>query len=644
MKPIRLLLLIIVSFAFSCKAQKSAVPAVLSKNIKTNKDGSLYVAYRDKIFPMIQPYGITIDMAKPEIKGSQNGLLFSFGKSSPVKGIYYGFLPYDDSNHPIPVYRRFDIIDSLGNLELNINVSTGKYDMVNWVERGMGSIGYRVIGQEGQMLYDGVISFMGKPGGPFFAANTIIDGPTVNQLGPDSCVIAFRTNKAIKTSIEVHQTGTRAAIKTFKDAQATTNHEIHLTGLTSDTDYDYTVLYGGKKDVKRNFTQNYKFHTAPKPGTRKPFVFAYASDSRSGYGGGERNFAGSNAYIMKKIMALAKSNNASFFQFSGDLINGYSNSDGRMKLEYASWKRAVQPFAHYFPVYVSMGNHEAYVYKFDAGNGSSVQIPHFPNADASGEYLFSQQFSLPQNGPVSEDGAWYDPNPDKVDFPSYKENVYYYTYDNVAVIVLNSDYLYTPSSGYIPKVGGGLHGYLMDQQIAWLKETVAKLEDDNTVDHVFVTQHTPCFPNGGHVDDDMWYGGKNDSRPFIADKAMKKGIIERRDEYLDILVNQSKKVLGILTGDEHNFALTTISPDMETYPESGYFAPKIERSRTIYQVNNGAAGAPYYSQEQTPWSDHVSGFTTQNALVLFYVDGNKVEMVVRNPDTLEDIMRKVLRE
>ncbi|MEZ4684512.1 MAG: hypothetical protein R3B47_00140 [Bacteroidia bacterium] len=42
-------------------------------------------------------------------------------------------------------------------------------------------------------------------------------------------------------------------------------------------------------------------------------------------------------------------------------------------------------------------------------------------------------------------------------------------------------------------------------------------------------------------------------------------------------------MLGILTGDEHNFALTTISPDMETYPAEGYFAPRLERKRTIYQ-------------------------------------------------------------
>ena len=61
-------------------------------------------------------------------------------------------------------------------------------------------------------------------------------------------------------------------------------------------------------------------------------------------------------------------------------------------------------------------------------------------------------------------------------------------------------------------------------------------------------------------------------------------------------------------------------------------------------MNNGAAGAPYYAQEETPWSSAVSGFTTQNALVLFHIEGKRIEMVVLNPDTLEEVDRKVMRE
>ena len=132
----------------------------------------------------------------------------------------------------------------------------------------------------------------------------------------------------------------------------------------------------------------------------------------------------------------------------------------------------------------------------------------------------------------------------------------------------------------------------------------------------------------------MWYNGNNSVRPWVAGKPLEKGIIERRDELLDILVNKSKKVIAILTGDEHNYAVTEIGPDTNIYPEN-YEPTKIKLSRTIYQINNGAAGAPYYAQEQTPWTNKVTGFSTQNALVFFHVNGKKIDVEVMNPDTLE---------
>jgi hypothetical protein len=88
-----------------------------------------------------------------------------------------------------------------------------------------------------------------------------------------------------------------------------------------------------------------------------------------------------------------------------------------------------------------------------------------------------------------------------------------------------------------------------------------EFEQDPNIDHIFVTQHTPVFPNGGHSGDDMWYSGNNEKRPYIAGKPVQKGIIERRDEYLDILINQSKKVVGVLTGDEHNYNRLQLTKD-----------------------------------------------------------------------------------
>ena len=611
--------------AFGMVAQE--VPSIHSNitfsddHYRINIKGDEYIGYDEPA-----PFGLTQMQGNP--KGTKEGISFDFGEEFDGR-LYFGFIPYGDSKHPMPVYfRRYEEI-SEGETEILITkYLRGTYDMIGWEKSGFGVLGFRVMDDTGDLVYDGSVAFSGT--GPFKVEPTIIEGPFVNQITDRSAVITFTTSKPVRAALSC------GPVDITEDGK-TTHHEISIAGLEADSVYAYTVEAGDQ-----NMT--YALTTAPTAGTRKPFTFCYASDSRSGQGGGERTIYGANAYIMKKIMALAKFKDVKFMQFSGDLIDGYLTDKEAMQLQYANWKHAIQPFAHYFPVYVSMGNHESYMRFFwKDDTRSSILLNRWPYDDDSGEYLFAQNFSNPNNGPASEDGSEYDPNPDEIDFPSYDENVFYYTHDNVAVIVLNSDYWYAPSHRMIPKVSGGLHGYIMDNQLAWLQETVTNLEADQTIDHIFVTQHTPCFPNGGHVGDDMWYRGNNQIRPYVAGKAVKKGIIERRDQILDILINQSKKTRAVLTGDEHNYNRLKISPETEIYPEQ-YFSPKIELTRTIYQINNGAAGAPYYAQEQTPWTPFVSSFTTQNALVFFHVNGKDIEVEVLNPDTLEEVDRFVLSE
>jgi len=394
--------------------------------------------------------------------------------------------------------------------------------------------------------------------------------------------------------------------------------------------------------------ESYSFRTAPVPGSRAPFSFAYASDSRSNIPSGERNIGGTNAYMMKRIMALVAYRGAAFFQFTGDQIDGYRNNLATQRVEYANWKRAVLPWASRVPVIAGMGNHEALLRVFEDGSRYGLSCDRFPFATESAEALFAEQFVNPTNGPESEDGAAYDPSADTVDFPSYKENVFFYRYGNVAMVVLNSNYWYAPSVQHANcLVGGNPHGYLMDNQLKWLRETLATLEKDEGVDHIFVTHHTPAFPNGGHVADDMYYGGRNEVRPWIAGKPHPKGIIERRDEYWRILMD-SPKVWGVLAGDEHNYSRLEVAEDMPVYNRAAYVPDQpLKITRTIQHITNGAAGAPYYALERTPWNldyDRKRGngrflkrFTTQNAVVFFHVHGPEIRIEVVNPDSLERI-------
>lgn len=591
-------------------------------NIKYNDNNQLvFVTAEGEEWPLVHKtpkYQLQNFLRLPQ--GTDEGMLLDFNMPDFNGKLYYGFINYNDAKFALPVYfKKTNTIEN-GKVEIKITDLANKYDMIGWEESGAGIIGYRVVNEEGEFIFDGKFNFTGK--GPFSLAPTIVLGPFVNRVTPKSATISFRTLQAIQCSIQCNN-------QVFSDEKAVEMHEILIDNLNPNTTYDYTIHYGDQK-------LTFQVKTSPEKGTKSAFTFSYASDSRAGKGGGERDVYGANFYAMKRIMAANNLYNVAFMQFTGDLINGYKLNDQQQALEYFNWFKSIEPFAPYFPTYIGMGNHEALMYQFNDGQQYGITIDQFPFETHSAEKLFSDFVTNPISTLKSEDGAIYDPNPNTTDFPSYSENVFSYTYDNVAVIVLNSDYWYAPSLAGNSASSGGLHGYIMDNQLNWLKSEVAKFENDKQIDHVFITEHTPFFPNGGHVSDDMWYRGNNDFRPWVAGKPLAKGIIERRDEMLDVLVNKSSKVRAILTGDEHNYVKTEIGPETVIYPEN-YTLPKLKLNRTIWQINNGSAGAPYYAQEQTPWTPKATNFSTQTVLVLFDVEGKKINMRVINPDTFEKV-------
>jgi hypothetical protein len=609
-------------------AQQSApqIPAVYA-NIETSPDGQLVFRSQNGARYVLRerPPAWTTAQLRGSPRGTEQGIALDFGKPGFAGTLVFGLVPYHDTRHPQPVFRTtLPITD--GKVEIDIKGRLGGlYDMVGWQKSGGGVIGYRVIAPDGAMLYDGRVRFKGT--GPFEADVTLVEGPFVANVTDTTAVIWFELDRPAPCSVAV-------ATRSLPCRDGVARQEILVDRLVPATDYAYTVSYGTSEE-------RYGFRTAPRPGARQPFTFGYASDCRGGVGGGERNFQGPNAYIMRRLMALALSRKAAFVQFTGDLVSGYVGNPESLLFELGNWKAAVEPWGHWIPVYTGVGNHESVLRDFADETGRQVRLPRFPFATESTEAVFARALVNPENGPASEDGAAYDPSPTTVDFPSYRENVYWYAHDNVAVVVLNSDYWFAPTLTQAREAGGNLHGYLMDNQMAWLATVLGTLQQNIAIDHVFLTVHTPIFPNGGHVGDDMWYRGSNDPRPSVAGKPLPKGIIERRDDLLR-LIQAHPKVLAVLTGDEHNYNRLQLGPGVEIYP-AGWTKAKVVLQRPFFQINNGAAGAPYYGQEQTPWSPSVKGFSTQNALCLFYVAGPRVRLEVVSPDTLEVLDQVILR-
>jgi len=620
-----LFLLLGFTLTHTFNAQTPSIPASHS-NLHYNADGRLfYLKDSLAIYAHSEPAQYNLEQLMGQPVGTKTGVFFNFGT---FKGsITYGLIPYGKAPHPIPVYRfKDDLIDGKTVIHISRNFQY-PFDFVDWGEKGYCTLGYRLIDEKGTIVFDGEVSLTGT--GPFKVVPTIYEGPFVSQVESDRAIVWFETTEEIQASVAING-------KVFSDKQATTHHEIVVSDLEPGTKYDYTVHYG-------TLQQSYHLTTAPKPGSKQPFVFAYTSDSRHATGGGERKLYGANAYIMKKMAAIANREGAAFIQFTGDMINGYLTNKEEQMVQYTNWKKSVEPFWHYIPFYVGIGNHEALGYTFgDQEKGLVAFVDGFPFETFSAEAAFQEAFVNPQSKLSSEDGSKYDPDPDNSDFPSYQETVYHYTHGNVAMVVLNSDYWYAPTLEDEPATSGGLHGYIMDNQLKWLSKTIKKLEKDTAIDHIFVTQHTPAFPNGGHSRDDMWYSGNNEKRPVINGQPVDKGIIQRRDEYLDILINESKKVVAILTGDEHNYNWLKLTAEVPIYPED-YPHERLNVSRPLYQINNGACGAPYYAQEKLPWSRFTQSFSVENAVCLFYVNGDQITMKVINPDTLNDIDEVKLR-
>ncbi|HSC39151.1 MAG TPA: hypothetical protein VLD19_14815, partial [Chitinophagaceae bacterium] len=122
----------------------------------------------------------------------------------------------------------------------------------------------------------------------------------------------------------------------------------------------------------------------------------------------------------------------------------------------------------------------------------------------------------------------------------------------------------------------------------------------------------------------------------VAGVKVAKGILERRDEILDICVNKSKKFLAFLSGDEHNFAFLQITPGFPMYPE-GYTLPRLKLSRPFYHINNGGGGSASYAMLPTPWTGLFKYFTEPPVVAIIKVNGKSVSVSAFNPETFSKI-------
>jgi hypothetical protein len=468
--------------------------------------------------------------------------------------------------------------------------------------------------------------------GTYRLCTTLTEEPSVDCVTHHSAQISWETDRASRGAVLLDGTE-------VKDERLATRHEVSVTGLQPDRRYRYQIRYAAAGGL----TGKQAFRTAPAPGSQCPFSFGFISDSRGGVGGGERSVNGVNRRDLTHFVTTLYARGARFICFAGDLINGYTSEATDFVSQLESWKRAVQPVAARIPVYEGMGNHEQlgdfYRVPDPAGNQGFLLLFADREGDESAEAYFAREF-------VNPPGSAYGFGPPAPETriagvagprtgPSYAENVYSFRYGNAHFVALNTNYWYTgqrraPGSSRsishreatllaLEHLGGNREGYLRPHQLAWLERDLRAAQADDSVDWVFIYLHEPAFPNGGHLQDAMFWatpgkgeaGGLNDPSVPLGD------VIDMRDRFWRTVADHPK-VLAVLCGDEHNYSRTRV--DSAIRPD--YRSP-------VWQIVSGGCGAPYYVQDTSvPWSENVERFAASKHCCLFTVAGDRVSLTV----------------
>jgi len=584
------------------------------------------------------------------------GLLLDLQDETLFGSIYAGPYPFEQAESDYD-YARFRIRTSLnkgrGVIHCRDFVYEDKLNANDWPQPTM-TVAYRLElyrrrGRSFDSLgfYDSLVSFtvtessQHKP--VFHKTVTVVEGPFVSLLtsaDPSRAMLVWQTDVPCQAtvSVEMEETVQGTTAKGHAENQVipatgvgstqipapdrpSVQHEVTLHNLRPDTRYRYSIQCR-TAEGQETVVGPYRFQTAPRPGQGE-VVFAFVSDSREGVGGGERAMMGHNAYMLRQIAQDAFQRGAQFFLLGGDLVNGYTTDTDDFRLQMRAWKQSLAGFWRTRPVYPIMGNHEALLKVF-----GEIRMDKWPYASDSAEAVFAEQFWNPLNGPETSDPRR----------PTYKENVYSFQYGPVLSLGYNNNYWWTTNE-QCREVGGSPEGYLMEDQLAWIEQTLAKAEENPSIKYIVMYAQEPVFPCGGHVKDCMWWNGDNGLRAWTYrdDKLVAEslGMIEVRNRFWAAIA-RSSKVAVVLSGDEHAYyrlRVDNATPvgvmarddlNQNNKLDDQRISPNPAFVHPTWHVTAGTAGAPYYAREETPWTPTV--LSSQAGYCLFRATAEKISM------------------
>ena len=511
--------------------------------------------------------------------------------SVPAAAVYFGItLPH--SHYPLARHRKRVVSTWQGSGPYEVSFSVlkllkEKYDVAQMARNGIGQVEWRLEVQDVQegttRLFDSAVAFRCEPTpctktSTFYPVPAVVHGPFVDRVDTTSAVIGWDTDMPSSgvVGLIAGTDGKRIQVVSSKIA---TRHEVVVTNLEPGTHYTYRVVSGGE-DGEAYTYRRLAFSTEALQ--QNKFRFAVMSDSRSGHGAGESRYGGSNSAVLTDLLVGAANRDPSLIVFVGDLIDGYTTQRGVYQYELNMWRKITRIVGGLVPIYEVMGNHESLIDAWSPGWTLGKTGKH------SAEAIFGELFVNPTNGPAV----------DKKTEPPFSENVYSFDYGNVHFAAINSNYWFRSHAEHPnhPHAGKGFReGMVPKIVLDWLDKDLQDARQRGQ-DHLFVFTHEPMFPNGGHVQDGMWWHGK------FAD------VNVMRNRLVSIL--SKHKVGAIFHGDEHNYSRTKIDASV---------SPSADTA--LWQIISGGAGAPFYAQANTPWKTNVHAFRTEQHFVEVTING-----------------------
>ncbi len=453
--------------------------------------------------------------------------------------------------------------------------------------------------------------------GKYMLMPAISDGPFVTKVTQNSTELDLTVNEPAYVQIDCNG-------KIYGTTQKANRHKIKITDLKPGEKYKYSVLVNNLKYFQS------AFQTAPE-GKIQKFAFAFMGDSRSGEGFGQESFSGHNRAALSEALRTAQINKAEFILFTGDLITGYSSDRTTMEIQYEQFKKTLRQIGHCIPFYPAIGNHELWGDAYPVvKDGKEYNLMVNKDGSDSSESLFADEFN-------NFESTFPAPEKDRGKAgPSYRGTVYSFDYGSCHFTVLNTDYWFRRVlpfdsdlfSALFTEFGGNRNGYIMDSQLKWLDEDLAKARLRG-IKYLFVMQHQPIFPNSSHIQDSMYWGIRNNGKwSGLNDKSIFRGDIgDMREKYLTILSKHGVK--AVLCSHEHGYNRMKIDSEL---------SPNVKN--TIWQITSAGAGAPYTLQNKTlPWSAKVEKYSPNYNIVIFKVKEGKMSLTALTPSL--EVMDKV---